>query len=255
MELEVRGLRVSLDGHEILKNVNMAAGGGRFIGLIGPNGSGKTTLLKCVYRALQPNGGAVFIDGRELGEYTMRESAQKSAVVAQHGGGGFEFTVMEMVMMGRAPHKRAFERDGAEDVMIARVAIRDVGLEGFEERDFATLSGGERQLAALARALAQQTPCLILDEPTNHLDIRHQLKLMSIVKNSGRTAIAAMHDLNLAAMYCDELYAMAGGRIAARGTPREVLTPAFIKEVYGVDAEIINAPGLRVIFKETSAVR
>ena len=152
-------------------------------------------------------------------------------------------------MMGRAPHKRALDRDTAEDYQIMRQSLKAVGMQEFEERSFSTLSGGEQQRIILARALAQQTPCLILDEPTNHLDIKYQLWLMDIVKNLDCTVISAVHDLNIAAMYCDRLYAMKQGKLIAQGTPHELLTPDLIRELYEVDAEVsIDGKGQLRIF-------
>lgn len=135
-------------------------------------------------------------------------------------------------------HKRALERDNAEDYRIVAQALETVGMTAFAQRAFSTLSGGEQQRVILARALAQQTPCLILDEPTNHLDIKFQLQLMDLVCGLNRTVITAVHDLNIAAMYCDRLYALKDGKIVGQGTPQELLTPEFIREVYEVDAEV-----------------
>lgn len=142
--------------------------------------------------------------------------------------------------MGRSPYKKALERDNAEDYRIVRHALDQVGMGAFAERSFFTLSGGEQQRVILARALAQQTPCLILDEPTNHLDIKYQLQLMDIVKGLNRTVISAIHDLNIAAMYCDWLYVMYRGEILAKGTPKDVLTPELIRKVYEVDADVFT---------------
>ena len=152
--------------------------------------------------------------------------------------------------MYKRQHKKALERDSGEDYAIARDALREVGLEALAHRSMATLSGGERQRVILARALAQQTPCLILDEPTNHLDVQYQLQLMELVKGVNCTVVAALHDLNLAAMYCQRLYLLEGGRVAAQGTPEQVLTPERIEAVYGVKAEVIPAADgrLRVLF-------
>lgn len=250
MELTAQDIRMALSGSEILKGVGLAAGENELVGVIGPNGSGKSTLLKCIYRVLAPTGGAVYLDGKPLQEYTYRQSACKVAVVAQHNYYNFDFSVRDVVMMGRSPHKRALERDNAQDYRIVDEALQTVGMAEMGERIFSTLSGGEQQRVILARALAQQTPCLILDEPTNHLDIKYQLQLMDLVRGLGRTVLAAVHDLNIAAMYCDRLYAVKGGRIVGQGTPRELLTPAFIREVYEVEAEVLDRPdgGLAVLY-------
>jgi iron complex transport system ATP-binding protein len=160
--------------------------------------------------------------------------------MAQQSTYNFDFKVQEVVMMGRSPHKKMLERDNAEDAAIVREALDKVHMLDFADREFATLSGGEQQRVILARALAQQTECLILDEPTNHLDITHQLSLLQILKEQKVTICAAMHDLNLAAMFCDQLYILKDGKIKAVGAPGEVLTPQIIRDVYEVDAEIIR---------------
>ena len=249
MKITTQQLHAVLGNTEILRGIDFEANKGELVGIIGPNGSGKSTLLRCLYRVLTPSEGAVFLDGKELSSYRVKESAQKLAVVAQHNYYNFEFSVRDVVMMGRAPHKRALDRDTAEDYQIMRQSLKAVGMQEFEERSFSTLSGGEQQRIILARALAQQTPCLILDEPTNHLDIKYQLWLMDIVKNLDCTVISAVHDLNIAAMYCDRLYAMKQGKVIAQGTPHELLTPDLIRELYEVDAEVsIDGKGQLRIF-------
>lgn len=251
MEIQAKEIQARLGGSEILKGVSLRAEARDFIGVIGPNGSGKSTLLKCIYRVLQPTGGAVYLDGKALTEYPYRESAKKVAVLAQHNYYNFDFSVEDVVLMGRSPHKRPLERDNAEDYRIVREALEQVGMSAFRERSFSTLSGGEQQRVILARALAQQTPCLVLDEPTNHLDIKYQLQLMDIVKNLDRTIISAVHDLNIAAMYCTWLYVMKDGRVVASGTPEAVLTPERIREVYEVEAEVYRdkAGILRILYR------
>lgn len=238
MQIEAKSVESILSGNHILKGVNLEAGKQELVGVIGPNGSGKSTLLKCIYRVLQPTGGAVYLDGKLLNEHSYKESARKIAVVAQHNYYNFDFSVRDVVLMGRAPHKRALDRDNAEDFRIVDESLDTVGMLSFSNRSFSTLSGGEQQRVILARALAQQTPCLILDEPTNHLDIKYQLQLMDLVRGLDRTVIAAVHDLNIAAMYCDRLYAVKDGKIVGEGTPAQLLTPEFIREVYEVDAQV-----------------
>lgn len=240
MKINTDNIHLSYGAKEILKGIRMHCNDKEFVGLIGPNGSGKSTLLKCIYRILQPDQGAVYLEGKELHTIRVRDSARKMAVVAQHNHYNFDFTVQEIVMMGRTPHKKALEWDHAEDHEIVKEALQTVGMWEFADRSFSTLSGGEQQRVILARALAQQTPCLILDEPTNHLDITHQLQLMRIVKDRNVTVISAVHDLNLAAMFCDRIYAMKDGRIAGEGTPEELLTPEFIREIYDVETEIVK---------------
>ncbi len=255
MTVDAKQVEMELGGRRILDGVSLSAHDGQLVGVIGPNGSGKSTLLKCIYRTLKPSGGAVYLDGQALDSYTYRQSAQKVAVVAQHNYYNFEFTVRDVVLMGRSPHKRAMERDNAEDYRIVADALRTVGMADFGERIFSTLSGGEQQRVILARALAQQTPCLILDEPTNHLDIKYQLQLMDLVRGLDRTVIAAIHDLNIAALYCDWLYAVRDGRIVGSGTPRELLTSEFIREVYEVDAEVLERDGQLYLLYHPRAAR
>ena len=252
MNLSTENIRLSYGAQEILKGVSINGNTGEFIGIIGPNGSGKSTLLKCIYRILKPHAGQVFLDGEELSGISIRNSAKKMAVVAQHNYYNFDFSVMEVVLMGRAPHKKTMERDNAKDFQIAQKALETVEMEGFANRSFSTLSGGEQQRVILARALAQQTPCLILDEPTNHLDITHQIQLMKIVKNLEITVISAVHDLNIAAMFCDRLYVLQDGEIVGQGTPQEVLTAEFIKKIYRVETEIVydSAGQLHVLFQK-----
>lgn len=250
MEIRASDVRAVLGGSQILRGVDLRAERGELVGVIGPNGSGKSTLLKCIYRVLKPTGGAVWLDGRALSEYSYKASARRVAVVAQHNYYNFDFSVQDVVMMGRAPHKRALDRDNAQDRQMAARALETVGMADFARRSFATLSGGEQQRVILARALAQDTPCLILDEPTNHLDIKFQLQLMDIVKRLDRTVITAIHDLNIAAMYCDRLYAVKEGCVVASGRPEEVLTPELIRTVYEVEAQVLRDErgGLRIFY-------
>lgn len=256
MQIRTDALHAMLGGTEILHGIDFTAGDRSLVGVIGPNGSGKSTLLKCIYRVLKPSKGAVFVDGQPLSEYRVRDSAKKIAVLAQHNFYNFEFTVQDVVLMGRAPHKRALERDSAADFQIVHEAMERVGVAPLRDRLFSTLSGGEQQRVLLARALAQQTPCLILDEPTNHLDIKYQLELLDLVRSLDRTVIAAIHDLNIAAMYCDTIFVMQSGRIVAAGAPRDVLTRSLIRSVYEVDADVFtDSDGLlRVLFYPQSLV-
>ena len=240
MKVSAENIRLSYGAEEILKSVSIQAEDKEFVGLIGPNGSGKSTLLKCIYRILKPGSGCVMLDRGPIQDMSYKNSAKKLAVVAQHNYYNFDFSVREVVLMGRSPHKKALERDNAQDYAIVDDALHTVGMERFAERSFSTLSGGEQQRVILARALAQQTPCLVLDEPTNHLDITHQLQLLKIVRNLNVTVISAIHDLNIAAMFCDRIYVLKDGRIVADGTPGEVLTTKLIKDIYQVDSEIME---------------
>ena len=242
MKITTEQLQATLGGSHILKGVSIEVSDKDFVGIIGPNGSGKSTLLKSIYRVLTPQSGTVFLDGNALNSYKPKESARKMAVVAQHNYYNFEFAVQDVVLMGRAPHKKAMERDNADDYRIVREALEKVNMGGFAQRSFSTLSGGEQQRVILARALAQQTQCLILDEPTNHLDIKYQLQLMDIVRSLRLTVVAAIHDLNIAAMYCNKLFVLQNGRIIAFGPPKQVLTREFIRQGYEVEAKLYTDP-------------
>ncbi|MDO4178607.1 MAG: ABC transporter ATP-binding protein [Phascolarctobacterium sp.] len=240
MEILTEAIKMCFGSKEILKGIDFKLKDKEFVGIIGPNGSGKSTFLKCIYRVQKPTGGDIYFDGKKIDEMTYRESALKLAVVAQHNFYSFDFSVMDVVLMGRSPHKKILERDNLEDFSIARNALAKVGMETFEKRSFSTLSGGEQQRVILARALTQQTECLVLDEPTNHLDIKYQLQIMDIVKSLNLTVIAAIHDLNIAAMYCDRLIAINNGRIFGVGTPKDLLTSKFIYDMYEIESTIYH---------------
>ena len=242
MRLQVDHVSWSVDGKPILRDISLAVEPGSITGLIGPNGSGKSTLLRCIYRALRPDSGTITLDGNDLIRMDSRETARRVAVVLQEYPSDFQFTVGEIVSMGRNPHKGMFDRDTAADRGIIREALSRVGLAGFSHRNFNTLSGGEKQRAIIARTLAQQASFLVLDEPTNHLDIRYQLETMELVRDLGLTTLAALHDLNIAADYCDVIHVIDGGRIVASGRPAEVLQSHIIAKVFGVGALVSADP-------------
>jgi iron complex transport system ATP-binding protein len=232
------GVTWSVGSAAILRHVSVAIAPGECVGVLGPNGSGKSSLLRCIYRVLRPRAGLISLDGEDVWELTTRTVARRAAVVLQESTTDFDLTVAEIVAMGRIPHKGAFERDTAADARIVAEALDRVGMAALAGRNIRSLSGGERQRVLLARALAQQACCLILDEPTNHLDIRAQMDMLALVRSLGITTLAALHDLNLAAHYCDRLYILQEGAVVAQGAPAAVLTPALIRAVYGVDAEV-----------------
>ena len=240
MNITAENIKMKIGDNEILKGVSIDSKNREFVGIIGPNGSGKSTLLKSIYRILKPNDGCIKLDDMDISKMSIKESAKKMAVVSQHNYYNFDFTVKEVVSMGRSPHKKNLERDNIEDFEIVKESLQKVGMSEFSNRSFSTLSGGEQQRVILARALAQKTPCLILDEPTNHLDIKYQLSLLNIVKSLDLTVISAIHDLKIASMYCDRLFVMKDGQIVASGTPQDILTKELIKEIYEIDVEIIK---------------
>lgn len=246
MNIQTDNIQVSFGPKTILHDIFLDIRDKEFVGIIGPNGSGKSTFLKCLYRVLQPNHGKIFFDGTEMSSLSHRDTALKMAVVAQHSTVNFDFSVLEMVLMGCSPYKGLLDRDKIDDYEIARHALSQVGLSDFESRNFNTLSGGEQQRVILARALAQRTECLVLDEPTNHLDIKYQLELMTIVKRLDATVVSAIHDLNLAAIYCDRLIALKDGSVVCTGPPHEVLTEETIRHIYGVSATVQTLPNGRL---------
>ncbi|MFH7597817.1 ABC transporter ATP-binding protein [Streptomyces racemochromogenes] len=242
VELAVEALRCQVDGRTLLDDVGLAARPGETVGVVGPNGSGKTTLLRCVYGALRPTAGRVLLDGADAAALGVKERARRVAVVPQDTAGTFGLTVREVVSMGRSPHKRFWEQDGPDDRRRVADALEGVGVSAFAGRRFDGLSGGERQRALIARALVQEPGLLALDEPTNHLDIRCQLEVLALVRRLPVTSLIVLHDLNLAASFCDRLYVLSGGRVVAQGPPRDVLTEDLLAQVYGVRAHVAVHP-------------
>ncbi|HWO64672.1 MAG TPA: ABC transporter ATP-binding protein [Umezawaea sp.] len=238
MDLELD--RISVDG--IVHGISLSAGTGEVVGVVGPNGSGKSTTLRCVYRALKPSGGAVLLDGRDLLSLPLKESARRLAALTQDSHVEFDFTVAEVVAMGRLPHKGAFDRDTERDHDLVADSLRRVDAGHLVDRSFLTLSGGERQRVLIARALVQEPDVLVLDEPTNHLDIKHQLDVLALVRGTGLTVLTVLHDLNLAAAYCDRIHVLDGGRVVAGGKPADVLTPDLVEAVFGVRAHLVPHP-------------
>jgi iron complex transport system ATP-binding protein len=236
MRVHLEGVQVRIDSVTIVDGIDLIAKSGQMLGLVGPNGSGKSTILRSIYRAIRPSLGVVHLDDDDVWRLSTRQSAQRSAVVAQEAPAEFDLTVTEVVAMGRTPHKRLLERDSAEDARIIADGLARVEMADLAHRLFATLSGGEKQRVLVARALAQQSRVLILDEATNHLDIHAQLGLMELVRGLGVTVIAALHDLNLAASYCDAVCLVNHGAVVAVGPVSDVMTPERLAEVFGVKA-------------------
>lgn len=242
MNLKTKEIEIVLSKKEIVKKVSIQVKENEFVGLLGPNGSGKTTLLKSIYRVLKPQAGLVLLDGEDMSKMSYRDTARRLGVVSQFTNMSFDFSVEEVVLMGRAPHKRALSQDTAEDFRILEDALRTVDMLDFRNRSFQTLSGGEKQRILLARTLAQQVQLLVLDEPTNHLDIKYQIQIMDVVKSLGIGVLAALHDLNLTLMYCTYVYVLKDGKIVADGHPEDIITSELIKEVYEVDCEVVRHP-------------
>lgn len=237
------GFRV--EAKTLLDRVRMHADQGQLVGLIGPNGAGKSTLLRAIAGVLRPQEGAVWLEGEDLDSIPSREVAARMALVPQIAPYTHGFTVRELVLMGRYPHLGRFQIEGPADEQIAHEAMRLTGTEEFAERTLDTLSGGERQRVFVSRALAQQPHVLLLDEPTANLDVLHKLRVLDLVRrlvDEGLTAVAAIHDLSMAARYCDRLILLSDGRVLAEGTPEQVLTPEIIESAFGVRSAVYADP-------------
>jgi iron complex transport system ATP-binding protein len=228
-------------GRLILDGVDLSPRTGAMTGLLGPNGSGKSTLLRLLAGVLAPTAGLVTLDGRPLDRVGRREVARRVAVVEQQADTQVELTVRDIVRLGRIPHRRAWTPASAADEEAVTDALDRTGLTPEADRLWHTLSGGERQRVQIARALAQRPRELLLDEPTNHLDVQHQLDVLALVAALPVTSVVALHDLNLAAMYCDHLVVLSQGGVVAHGEPAEVLTADLVAKVYRVDAEITRS--------------
>lgn len=242
VKLNVKNISFSIDGKTILKDISFEVKNGSFVGVIGPNGSGKSTLLKNIYRIYRPDNGEITIDNKSLAKMKDKDCAKEIAVLAQESNTQFDFTVEQIVKMGRYPYKSVFQDYSKEDLEMVKRMLHRVGLTDYANRSFSNLSGGEKQRTLIARALVQNTDFLILDEPTNHLDIGYQIQLMDLVKSLGITTLSAIHDMNIAAMYCDYLIVMKDGQIVDSGTVEEVITSQMLKEIFGVNSYVGKNP-------------
>lgn len=242
MRLNTENLCYSYGGKNAIENISLYVKKGEFVGLIGPNGGGKSTVLKNIYRAITPDSGSIMLDGDDLLKMSYKKSARKMAVVGQENEVPFDFSVEEIVTMGRSPLKRLFDIDTAADKHMVHHALEHLGMENMSKRNYLSLSGGEKQRVMLARAVAQESDFFVLDEPTNHLDISYQLEIFDFIKRLNITVLAAIHDLNMAALYCDRIYVLKDGKIVLCGTPEEVLTPENIYNVYGVHSSVLKNP-------------
>jgi len=229
-------------GRAVLDRVSLSIARGSIVGLLGPNGSGKTTLLRALSGTIVPDAGRITLDGRPISTLSRRELARRIAVVPQETHSAFDFSALDIVLMGRYPHLGAFELEGADDLAIARRAMAATATETLEDRRFATLSGGEKQRIVIASALAQASDVLLLDEPTASLDIAYQLEIAMLLtrlnRDRGTTMVVSTHDLNLAAALCTELVLLRNGRVLTQDTIGAALTPANIRALYGIDADV-----------------
>lgn len=232
--ISASNLNFSYGDSQVVDDVSLSSRTGQILGLIGPNGSGKTTLLRMLYGSLKPTDGDVQLNGRSLRSWSSQKIAQQIAVVVQHIEGETMLTTEEMVLLGRTPYHRSFSRTTKHDRQLASRALERVGATTLAARPFSALSGGERQRVLIARALAQEAEILLMDEPTNHLDVRYQHEILHLVRSLQATTVVVLHDLNLAAQYCDELILLDHGKVHAVGPPDEVLTVNNIETVYQI---------------------
>lgn len=238
MRIDVLNLSWGVPGKTIVRDVSLTVEPGETVGLIGPNGSGKSSLLRCLAGLRTPTSGVVRHDGVEITSWSARERARRLAFVEQTADTDSDLRVAEVAMLGRTAHRSRWRGPDASDHAIVAAALERLDLTALADRPWKQLSGGERQRTHLARALAQRTSGLLLDEPTNHLDVRHQLELMELAGRTPQTVVVALHDLALAARYCDRLVLMHGGTVVADGQAADVLTTSLLREVFDVEAEI-----------------
>lgn len=244
--LEVNNLSCRYGQFLAVREITFTVKKGEFLGIIGPNGSGKTTLLRAIDGIIQPVEGTIRLDGRSILQMDRKEIARRIAVVPEETKVVFDFTVEGIVLMGRAPWLGRFQLEGERDLEIAEHSIEATDIVHLRSRYINQLSGGEKQRVIIARALAQQTPVLLLDEPTSHLDINHQIEIFRLLKNFQKkknlTVLCVLHDINLAALYCDRLILLKEGEIFTQGKPAEVVTSRNIKEVYQTEVSVQPGP-------------
>lgn len=243
--LSIENVQYAPDHKRILRGISFDVSPGQCVGILGPNGAGKSTLLRIIAGVLPATGGTVWLHGRRLQQWSVRERAQHVAFVPQHTKLTFPFRAREVVLMGRTPFLRRWQKEGHEDWRIVDGAMALTDTAHLAERDVTTLSGGEMQRVALARALAQQPSFLLLDEPTANLDLRHQVEILHVVTqlaHTGVTILAAFHDLNLAATYCSTVILLRNGEVYAVGPPATVLTPQTLRAVFDVEVFLGTNP-------------
>lgn len=254
--IAIDSLKFSYNGKPTLDNVTLRIKEGEFAGIIGPNGAGKSTLIRMLSKMLEPASGSITLRGKPLGDISIRELAQDMAVLPAETFFAYDFTVREIVKMGRAPHLGFWSEGGALDDGIVERALEACGIAKLAERNIHSLSSGERQMVFLAQALAQEPKILLLDEPTVHLDIQHQIQVFRHLRewNEKRnmTVLVISHDLNVASQFCRRLILFHEGAIVTDGAPKEVLTEDNIQRVYGLRTKVIASPqtGLPAILFE-----
>lgn len=244
----IDGIGLVIDGKSILSDVSLQFPAGEVVALVGHNGSGKSSLLKILARQQKPTDGSVSYGGVELTQYDHRDFARAVAYLPQDLGSGSEMTIRELVGCGRYPWHGALGRFSETDRQKVEEAIAATHIDAFADRIVGTLSGGERQRAWIAMLIAQDAQCLLLDEPTAALDVAHQIEVLSLVRRlaheGGRSVVIVLHDINMAARFCDRIHALKGGTVVASGTPGEILVPSTLHAIYGIEMDVIAAPHL-----------
>jgi len=244
--INIQDLEWSFGTNKVLKNIDLTVEKGKFYTIIGPNGCGKSTLLKNISRSLEPKKNSIYIDNFDITELKNKEVAKKISSVPQNTNIDFEFSVMDIVMMGRTPYLNRFQSESKKDIEIVNNAMKATNIWNLKDKNIKEISGGERQRVIIARALAQNTNIMLLDEPVSQLDIQHQVELMEtisgLIKKSNITVISVLHDLNLAAGYSDYIFLIKEGKIVAEGTAEEVITKENIGLVYNIDVHVMKSP-------------
>ena len=244
--LSIEHISYEIDRIKLIDDISLDIPKGSFVGIIGPNGSGKSTLLKTIYRANKASGGTVYLDGRDMDGMGNKEIARYMAVVGQENPVSFDFSVMEIMMIGRYANRSFLSKNAVNDTKICEEALDCVGMLSFKNRIFLSLSGGEKQKVLIASAFSRNPELIVLDEPTNHLDVGYQFLILDIMKSRNDVTIfTSIHDMNMAMQYCDHIIAIKEGKIFCTGTPEEVLTPDNLKELFRVKAELLEIPGKR----------
>ncbi|MCS0637482.1 ABC transporter ATP-binding protein [Streptomyces sp. LP05-1] len=260
MELRVEKLSAGYPGHTAVDGVDLTVPSGQVVAVVGPNGCGKSTLLRCMARLHQPAAGRVFAGDADVWRLRQREAAHRIALLPQSPQAPEAVTVAGLVRYGRHPHQGLFRQWSYEDERAVTDALAATGTTGLADRRLDQLSGGQRQRCWLAMALAQETPVVLLDEPTSALDIGHAVEVLDLVRevaDAGRTIVMVVHDLAAAARYADLVVAMRDGRVIASGPPRETIDTALVRELYGIETDILFAPsdGSPVVVPATTRVR
>ena len=250
--IDVKNISFSYDGiQNAIDDINFSVEQGEIISIIGPNGSGKSTILKCISGYIRPHQGEVIVQNRNINDYSAKEIAKEMSLIQQHFALDYDFTVMQVVLMGRNPHIKRLQSESEADYDIANDALKKAGIYHLKSRSITSLSGGEWQRMILARALCQQSDIMLLDEPITGLDIKHKVNLMSVItklsKGNKISAVFVLHDLNLANHYSDRIILLKQGRVYKSGVPNEIMTKENLESVYETPIDIIEYNNKKII--------